>query len=97
MGCEVPENIIVHGRISPELRKPWSPLSCYVVRVLVETNPMRWLYGSIETINDIFPTASVSFPLKLTMTMSLGMKSVSGMLMCRKMEEKIRLPLIYGR
>lgn len=64
--------------------------------VLVATNSVRRFYESIEIISDICPTADISFPLKLTKSMSLGMMSVSGMLLRRKVEEKIRFVTYSG-
>lgn len=56
--------------------------------VLALMKSVRRLYESIETIKNIFPTTDILFPLKPTMSMSLRLMSVPGILMRRKVEEK---------
>lgn len=51
---------------------------------------IKSVHGSVENIKDIYPTGSISFPLKPTMTMSLGLTSMLRILIHHRVEEKIR-------
>lgn len=53
------------------------------------TESVSLLYEFVETIKDIYPTAGILFPLKPTMTMLLGLVSVSGIPIHCNVEERI--------